>query len=155
MAEPKTIVVAAGVVLEAGRVLVAQRKPGAHLAGLWELPGGKVLDGEDPRDALRRELMEELGIVVEVGEILDVTFHRYVEAGRTILILFFLASRRAGSPDPQPLDVAAFEWAGASALDAGRFPAADLGVLAKVRRLLEKGTPTPPTIPGQSPGDPN
>ena len=47
-----TIVVAAGVVIERGRVLLTQRKAGAHLGGVWELPGGKVDPGEDPRDAL-------------------------------------------------------------------------------------------------------
>ena len=55
--------VVAGVLVDAhGRVLVAQRGTGKHLAGLWEFPGGKVDPGEDPRSALRRELHEELGI---------------------------------------------------------------------------------------------
>jgi 8-oxo-dGTP diphosphatase len=152
MAEQRTIIVAAGVLIEAGRVLLAQRKPGAHLAGAWELPGGKVEEGEDPREALRRELREELGIDVEVGEILDVAFHRYTDAGRTVLLLFFAASRLPGSPDPQLLDVAAIEWAGPSALDPARFPAADVAVLGKVRRLLEKGTEAGPSNPGRSSG---
>ena len=155
MGEPRTIVVAAGVLVEAGRVLLAQRKPGAHLGGAWELPGGKVEEGEDPRDALRRELAEELGIAVEVGDVLDVAFHRYTEADRTVLLLFFLVSRLPGSPDPQLLDVAAIEWAGALALDPARFPPADVAVLVKVRRLLERGAPPISTIPGETSTDPN
>jgi 8-oxo-dGTP diphosphatase len=134
-----TLLVAAGVVIEGGRVLLTQRKPGAHLAGAWELPGGKVNDGEDPRDALRRELAEELGIDVWVGEIVDVTFHRYLEAGKTILLLFFEATRVSGSAEPRALDVAAFEWAGVDGLDPARFPAGDVSVVAKVRARLLGG----------------
>jgi 8-oxo-dGTP diphosphatase len=48
----------------AGRWLVNQRKPGTHLAGAWEFPGGKLQRGESRFDALRRELDEELGIEV-------------------------------------------------------------------------------------------
>ncbi len=46
----------------AGRVLIAQRPPGKHLAGGWEFPGGKLEPGEDRRAGLARELREELGI---------------------------------------------------------------------------------------------
>ena len=130
-----TMIVAAGVVIERGRVLLSQRKPGTHLAGAWELPGGKVLAGEDPRDALRRELREELGIDVTVGEVVDVTFHRYGH-DRPVLLLFFEAARVAGSPDPRALDVAAYEWADARGLDPARFPPADAAVLEKVRARL-------------------
>lgn len=131
------MIVAAGVVIEDGRVLLAQRKPGAHLAGAWELPGGKVEEGEDPREALRRELAEELGIDVQVGEVIDVTFHRYEQANKQILLLFFEATRTAGSPEPRALDVAAFEWSDAAGLDPARFPAGDVTVVAKVRARLE------------------
>lgn len=132
----RTDIVAAGIVIESGKVLLSRRKKGSHLAGAWELPGGKVEAAEDPRAALRRELEEELGIVVTVGEIVDVTFHRYEEADKAVLLLFFLASREAESPDPQALDVAEFVWAGPDALDPAKFPPADLVVLEKVRRML-------------------
>jgi 8-oxo-dGTP diphosphatase len=154
MAEPGTVLVAAGVVIEGGRVLLAQRKAGAHLAGAWELPGGKVEPGEDPREALRRELREELGIEVSVGEVVDVTFHRYEEAGRTVLLLFFDALRLPDSPPPQAIDVAAFEWAEASSLDPALFPAADVAVLAKVRARLGGGPRPPATIPHETSGNP-
>jgi 8-oxo-dGTP diphosphatase len=137
-----TVLVAAAIVVEAGRVLLAQRKAGAHLGGLWEFPGGKVLPGEDPREAVRRELSEELGIAVSVGEIVDVTFYRYEEAQKTVLLLFFEALRSLGSPEPRAVDVAAFVWAAAADLDARRFPPADVAVLAKVRHRLGAGTAT-------------
>jgi 8-oxo-dGTP diphosphatase len=133
----RTVLVAAGIIIERGRVLLTQRKPGTHLAGLWELPGGKVQPGEDPRGALRRELKEELGIDVAVGEVVDVTFHRYEEAQKAVLLLFFEAERLAGSDDPRAVDVAAFEWAAAQGLEPTRFPAADRAVLNKLRARLE------------------
>ncbi len=50
-----------------GRVLACRRGKGRHLAGLWEFPGGKIERGEAPEAALARELLEELGVSVEVG----------------------------------------------------------------------------------------
>jgi len=132
----RTVLVSAAIVVEDGRVLVTQRKTGTHLAGAWEFPGGKVEAGEDPREALRRELREELGIDVEVGEIVDVTFHRYEEADKAVLLLFFEATRSPGSPEPRTLDVAAFRWAARGDLDPAAFPPADVAVLRKVHARL-------------------
>jgi 8-oxo-dGTP diphosphatase len=129
-----TVLVAAAVLVERGRVLLTQRKRGTHLEGLWEFPGGKVEDGEDPKAALARELREEIGVEADVGDIVEVTFHRY--ESKCVLLLFYAAARRPGSPEPRALDVAALEWADARALDPARFPPADLAVLAKVRALL-------------------
>jgi 8-oxo-dGTP diphosphatase len=129
-----TVLVAAGIVIEGGRVLLTQRKRGSHLEGLWEFPGGKVEPGEDPKAALARELREELGIDAAVGDIVDVTFHAY--EGKSVLLLFYEATRRTGSPEPRALDVAALEWAGVSGLDPARFPPADVAVLAKVAARL-------------------
>ncbi|HLK41471.1 MAG TPA: (deoxy)nucleoside triphosphate pyrophosphohydrolase [Polyangiaceae bacterium] len=132
-----TVVVAAAVVVEQGRVLLSQRKAGSHLAGKWEFPGGKVNPGEDPRDAVRRELEEELGIDIEVGEVVDVTFHRYPEARKAVLLLFFEARRRPGSAAPRAVDVADIAWAGPEELAPAHFPPADVAVLEKVRARLE------------------
>ncbi len=132
----RTIVVAAGVVCERGRVLLSRRKTGTHLEGLWEFPGGKVEAGEDPREALRRELDEELGVRVRVGEIVDVTFHRYEDADKAVLLLFFEAQREDGSPEPTAIDVAEVGWFGPGELDPAAFPPADVAVLAKVRARL-------------------
>ena len=64
MTLPIVLVVAAALVDDEGRVLIAQRPEGKQLAGLWEFPGGKVEPGERPEAALIRELDEELGIQV-------------------------------------------------------------------------------------------
>jgi 8-oxo-dGTP diphosphatase len=134
----RTIVVAAAVIIEERRVLLTQRKSGTHLAGAWEFPGGKVEAGEDPRAALVRELHEELGIEVTAGEVVDVTFHRYEEAQKAVLLLFFEANRTASSPQPRALDVAAFKWATRADLEPACFPPADVAVLSKVREKLPR-----------------
>jgi 8-oxo-dGTP diphosphatase len=134
----RTDIVAAGVVVEAGRVLLSRRKKGTHLAGRWEFPGGKAEPGEDPRAALRRELEEELGIFTRVGEIVDVTFHRYDDADKAVLLLFFLAEREPGSPAPRAIDVAEVKWASEADLDPALFPPADVAILAKVSALVDQ-----------------
>jgi 8-oxo-dGTP diphosphatase len=139
MPNVQTIIVAAGIVIEDGRVLLTQRKKGSHLAGAWEFPGGKVEPAEDPRDALARELAEELGIDALIDDVVDVTFHAYPE--RAVLLIFYRARRKASSPAPRALDVAALRWASADELSDAEFPPADVAVLGKVRGIL-RAVPT-------------
>ena len=61
-------IVVAGALIRDGAVLVARRRRPPELAGLWELPGGKVAAGETETLALQRELREELGVDVDVLE---------------------------------------------------------------------------------------
>jgi 8-oxo-dGTP diphosphatase len=132
------VLVAAGVIVETRdggpRVLLTQRKKGAHLEGLWELPGGKIDPDEDPRAALVRELREELGIEVEVGAPVEVTSWRYPD--KCVLLLFFEATRTPSSPEPRAIDVADFTWADRARLDALSFPPADVAVIDAIRREL-------------------
>src|SRR5262249_35663076 len=136
MAQQQTTLVAAAVLVERGRVLVTQRKTGAHLAGMWEFPGGKVEPGEDPRAALVREMREELGMDVSIGEIVDVTFHESVDAKRAGPLSFSGAARLEGPPGPRALAVAAFKWGTREDLDPRLFPPADVPVLAKIAARL-------------------
>ena len=133
----RTVLVAAGILVERGRVLITQRKAGTHLEGAWEFPGGKVEPGEDPREALARELREEVGVSAKVGEIVDVTFHRYEQAQKAVVLLFFEAEREHGSPAPSAIDVAAVRWAKGEELREEEFPPADKEVLRKVKARLE------------------
>lgn len=86
------------------RYIVTKRKAGTHLAGAWELPGGKVQTDETPEMALHREIHEELGISIE--EIAPLTFshHHYedLSGGTSLLLLFFRASSVKGAT-PHPL----------------------------------------------------
>src|ERR1700710_725856 len=63
-------VVVGAALVDDGRLLAAQRTSPPELAGLWEFPGGKVEPGEDERTAVARECLEELGVVIEVGDLL-------------------------------------------------------------------------------------
>ena len=63
----RVVEVAAGVVFCEGRYLIARRKPGVHLAGFWEFPGGKREPGETLEACLQRELLEELNIHIAVS----------------------------------------------------------------------------------------
>ncbi len=96
--ELKTILVAAGVIIQNRKVLVAQRKKRSLRGLLWEFPGGKVREGEDPRQALQRELKEELEIEVEVGDLLETVFHPYPE--HSILLLAYRCRIKGGTPKP-------------------------------------------------------
>lgn len=79
-----------------GRILIAQRTlDGSTIAGKWEFPGGKVEAGEDPRAALARECVEELGCHVEVGGIYETIFHQYRDL--TVLLLFYLCRITEGT----------------------------------------------------------
>ncbi|MCC5870818.1 MAG: (deoxy)nucleoside triphosphate pyrophosphohydrolase [Gammaproteobacteria bacterium] len=77
--------VVCAVVMDGAQILLARRAEGEHLAGLWELPGGKVEPGESLADALTRELMEELGVGARVGAELTRSIHHY-ERGSIELI---------------------------------------------------------------------
>ena len=60
----KSIKVVCGIIWKDGKVLIAKRKQEKSLGGYWEFPGGKIEHNEDPIDALRRELLEELGLEI-------------------------------------------------------------------------------------------
>lgn len=124
------IVVAAAVVRREGRVLLTRRMEGAHLAGLWEFPGGKLEPGEAPEAAVVRECREECGVEVAVDDILDVTFHRY--PAKHVLLLFYAC--RLVSGDVAHLGVADHAWVTPAELGAYAFPPADERVVAKLMR---------------------
>ena len=94
----KTIIVTAALVKEGQKILITQRREDTHCRLLWEFPGGKVKEGEEPRQALRRELEEELGIEAEVGEMFDAAFHVYPEY--PVLLLVYRCRVTQGVPKP-------------------------------------------------------
>jgi 8-oxo-dGTP diphosphatase len=96
-------VVVAGALIADGALLVAQRRRPPELAGLWELPGGKVAAGESEPAALVRELREELGVDVVVGERLGVD----VDLGGLILRAYVV--EQAGG-ELHPHDHGALRW---------------------------------------------
>src|SRR5690554_3328990 len=85
--------VMAAIIQQGDQVLLCQRKEGA-LAGKWEFPGGKIENGETPEECLVREIEEELGIEIEVGEIYQAV-HTHYDHG-DFLVIGYLAQHTAG-----------------------------------------------------------
>ena len=131
--ETKPIEVAAGLIFRSGKLLIAQRHADAHLGGLWEFPGGKLETGETFEQSLARELYEELGVGIFVGKLFETVTHAYPE--KTVHLKFFLCRLARG--EPQPLGCAALRWVRRSELDHHTFPAADAGLLEKIRATEE------------------
>ena len=127
------IKVAAGVLQDLhGRILIAQRPPGGHVGGCWEFPGGKLKVDEPPAQALKRELMEELGVTVEAAVPFITYQHAYAE--RTVELHVFLVERYAGVPrgvEGQPL-----RWVTKAELASAGLLEADLPIVAALN-----GTP--------------
>ena len=117
----KTIIVSAAVIIEQRRVLVTQRKADSPHGLLWEFPGGKVMEGEEPREALRRELKEELDIEVEVGRIFDAVFEPHPEG--PILLLAFRCGKIKGYF--KPIGCADLRWIPLKELERLSMPPAD------------------------------
>ncbi len=114
--------VAAGVIRGAdNRLLIAQRPMEGLLGGLWEFPGGKQEPGETLPECLERELLEELGIEVEVGEELCIVKHAFTHFSIT---LHALACTHTGG-EPKAIQALAWAWVTEDELDAYSFGKAD------------------------------
>lgn len=122
--------VVAGALLDGTRLLAAQRSSPPALAGQWELPGGKVEDGEEPVAALERELREELGIDVEIGPLVPAP-----DGGDWPVLGGFRMRvwlcRAAGVP--RALDHDQVAWVELSALESLPWLAPDLPIVLAVR----------------------
>ena len=133
---PHKIVGAAVILNTKNQILIAQRKPeGGLLAGLWEFPGGKVAEGESLPGCIVRELMEEMGILLEVGPHLVTVHHAYSHF--TIELHAYFARIRTGRP--RHLDCADHAWVSCGEFDDYPFSKADLEIIRAIRAL-----PRPP-----------
>jgi 8-oxo-dGTP diphosphatase len=125
------IVVAAMIVDGAGRVLIAERPEGKFMAGWWEFPGGKLEFGERPEDGLAREVREELGIEIEVGDPFHVV--NVVRAPeKAVLVLFYWCRWVAG--EIELLDAGDVDWVTIDDFDRVRFLESNQPVVEKLRR---------------------
>jgi 8-oxo-dGTP diphosphatase len=121
--------VVAAVIERAGLILIGQRKPRGRHALKWEFPGGKVEPGEGSRDALVRELREELGIEARIGDEIERYDFSY-SADRVTRLIFFQVAEFTG--EPANLDFAQIAW-----VERERLPEYDFleGDVAFVRKL--------------------
>lgn len=116
---------------EDGRWLVNQRRAGTHMAGFWEFPGGKLAPGEQPFEALSRELDEELGIEVLEAEPLLTLVHDYPD--KRVLLDVWRVLRYGG--DVEPREGQALRWVHVEDLAGLPLLEADEPIIDRLRAL--------------------
>lgn len=124
-----SIEVVAAVIERNGKILIGQRKRSGKHPLKWEFPGGKVEPGEDPQEALQRELREELAIQAEIGEEMDRYQVRY-GGGPQIDLIFYRVALFSG--DPQNLDFERIAWESSARLPDYDFLEGDLAFVRKL-----------------------
>ena len=131
----KIVLVAAVALVDAdGRVLLAQRPPGKHLAGLWEFPGGKVHAGETPEAALIRELAEELDIETDAKCLAPFTFASHGYEGFHLLMPLYVC--RVWQGIARPMEGQRLAWVRPAQFADYEMPPADIPLVAMLRDLL-------------------
>jgi 8-oxo-dGTP diphosphatase len=124
--KPRLRVVAAALFDDAGRVLIAERPAGKHMAGWWEFPGGKVGEGEADDQALVRELREELGI--EAGAVAEIMMLSHEYPDRIVDLVLWRAALLEG--EPRGLDGQRLKWVAPAGLVTERLLEADKPFIA-------------------------
>ena len=122
-----TLVVAAAL-CQGDKVLISQRPAGKRDSGLWEFPGGKVEPGETPVEALRRELEEELGVVI--GDADPISF---ASDAHIVLLLF---ACRAWTGDPTGREGQTIKWVAPAELEQHEMPPLDDELVLAVREFM-------------------
>jgi len=123
------LTVVAALIERDDRLLVCQRRRDGRFGLMWEFPGGKAEPGETPERALERELLEELGVVADIGAEVYRTQHKYAEMPQAIELLFF-AARITG--EPRNLDFERIAWREPAALSQLDFLPADRELIGKL-----------------------
>lgn len=120
--DERQIRVVAALIRKDKHVLITERWPNKHMGLTWEFPGGKVEAGESDEQALKRELMEELGIEVKVGTCCFQTTYSY--SNKEVNLSIYRCEITHGTP--QAIDVKSLDWVLQSKLGSRPFPPADL-----------------------------
>jgi len=131
--ELETLDVIVGIVCDpAARILIAERPGGKHMAGLWEFPGGKLEPGEPPAEGLRRELLEELGILVDRAEPFLEHVHHYPE--RTVRLDIWWVRAYDGTAEPR--EGQRLRWVTIDELERAPLLPADAPIVTAIRHRL-------------------
>ena len=131
---PIRMVVAAALIDRDGRVLLAERPAGKHLAGTWEFPGGKVETGETPEAALIRELREELGIETEASCLAPATFASHAYEHFHLVLMLYVCRKWQGTPHGH--DGQRLRWEHVNDLFSIDMPPADRPLIGTLAALI-------------------
>ena len=132
--KPVILVAAVALIDVDGRVLLAERPAGKHLAGMWEFPGGKVQSGETPETALIRELDEELGVDVEASCLAPFTFASHPYPEFHLLMPLYVCRKWSGIVTAR--EGQRLKWVRPAQLADYPMPPADKPLVAMLRDLL-------------------
>jgi A/G-specific adenine glycosylase len=118
--------VTAAVIWQDGQVLLAKRPSSGLLGGMWEFPGGKLLPGETHSEGLVREIQEELGVQITVGEAIGLFIHAYTHFKVTL----YAFHCQLNGDQPQALEAQEIRWVAPTALE--EFP------MGKIDRMISR-----------------
>ena len=113
-----------------GQILIDRRRPTGVLGGFWEFPGGKIETGETSEECIKREIWEELGIVIEVGKHLITIAHTYAHLNVTLIVHHCQYIDGV----PQPIECDEIRWVNLEELDKFNFPEANFQIIAALRQ---------------------
>jgi 8-oxo-dGTP diphosphatase len=125
--------VTAAIIIQNNKVLIAQRAPSDALAGMWELPGGKIEPGESPQQCLKREIREELEVEIDVLDFFGESIHRY-DHGEIRLLAYFC--RWTGGDFALKVH-SRIEWVGSDELDRFDFAPADIPLAEELKAIID------------------
>ncbi|MGB7084462.1 MAG: A/G-specific adenine glycosylase [Phormidesmis sp.] len=117
-----------------GNILIDRRKQEGLLGGLWEFPGGKIEPDETVEACVKREIKEELGIEIEVGDRLITIEHAYTHFKVTLNV--FNCKHLSG--EPQPIECDEVKWVTLADIDEYPFPKANSQIIAAIRKQADK-----------------
>jgi 8-oxo-dGTP diphosphatase len=125
--------VAAAIIVSKGKVLLARRKQWDSHQGFWEFPGGAVERGETLEECLAREILEELGVSAEIGEVIARNEHRTARGGMDLVALRATVDSEAFSLSAHD----AIEWVAPRDLESYRLAPADVPIAAALRERTD------------------
>jgi 8-oxo-dGTP diphosphatase len=120
--------VTAAIIEKEGKILIARRKKGDSMADKWEFPGGEIEPNETPEECLKRELFEEFGIDVEVGEFIGSS--RVLRSPHSIELMAYRVSHISGEFKPSAHEE--MRWVLPSELNGYDFTEADRMIIKKL-----------------------
>ncbi len=127
------IPVVTALIKKGSKVLLGLRPEGNSLPGQWEFPGGKLEVGETPKEALKRELREELGIEAEIGDIKLAYSHHFGDKG--ILLLFYEVHFWKG--EPKNLHHTILEWLEPDEIASRQIPETNRQMLDEILKAIK------------------